>query len=214
MKRLVLAAAFAALLLPAAAQAQGGYQFEITPQVGYRWGGEIQGDDDALFDTDLEVDEGNAFGLTFDIPLSSNLQLELLANRQETELKFDGGLFGGNVDVADLTIDYYHVGILFQGGNSDVRPFFVASAGITDLDPDVPGADNESRFSMSLGGGVKVFFNEHIGMRFEGRGFFTVIDDYDSGCYEYDYCYGGRDYYDDGDTLAQGQANIGLIFAW
>lgn len=212
MKRLVYAAAVAALLVPAAASAQGAYRFELTPQVGYRFGGEIDGNDNAFFDTDLEVDEGAAFGLTFDIPLSRNFQLELLFNRQDTELVFDEGLFGGNFDVADVTVDYYHVGVLWQGGNADVNPFFVFSAGVTRLDPDVPGADNEDRFSMSLGGGVKIFFNEHVGLRLEGRGFFTAIDDYDSGCYDDRwYC---DDYYDDGDTLAQGQASVGLIFAW
>ena len=65
---------------------------------------------------------------------------------------------------------------------------------------------------LSRGGGVKVFFNEHVGLRFEGRGFFTVIDDYDSGCY--DDCCGCYDYYEDGETLSQGQASAGLIFAW
>jgi hypothetical protein len=62
---------------------------------------------------------------------------------------------------------------------------------------------------MSLGGGVKIFFNEHVGMRFEGRGYFTVIDDYDSGCYDYCDCcdYGYND------TLA-GIASAGLILAW
>jgi opacity protein-like surface antigen len=215
MKRLVFAAALAALLVPAAASAQGGYRFELTPQVGYRFGGEIEGGEDALFDTDLEVDEGAAYGVTFDIPLSRDFQLELLFNRQDTELTFDEGLFGGTFDVADLVVDYYHVGMLWQGGNSDVSPFFVASAGVTRLDPDVPGADSEDRFSLSLGGGVKIFFNEHVGLRLEGRGFFTAIDDYDSGCYDDDWdCDYYDDYYDDGDTLAQGQANVGLIFAW
>src|SRR5690606_37443774 len=129
----------------------------LTPQIGYRWGGQIEGENGPVVDADLEVDEGSSFGLTFGIPLSNNMQLELLASRQDTELNFDSGLFGGNFDVADVTVDYYHVGVLFQGGHADVRPFFVASAGITDLDPDVPGADSEARFSMSLGGGVKVF---------------------------------------------------------
>ncbi|KAB2951322.1 MAG: porin family protein [Thermoanaerobaculia bacterium] len=210
MRRIALAALTVALLAPAAASAQGAYRFELTPQVGYRWGGEISGDSTELFDADLKIDEGEAFGLTLDIPLSRNLQLELLASQQQTQFTFDEGLFGGTFDVADVDVNYYHVGLLFQGGSGEINPFFVASAGITRLDPDVPGADTEDRFSLSLGGGVKVFFNEHVGMRFEGRGFFTVIDDYDSGCYDHG-CY---DYYEDGETLAQGQASAGLIFAW
>jgi hypothetical protein len=212
---LVAAAAVAALAAaPAAAQGYDGHRFELTPHVGYRWGGEITGDDNVLFETDLEVNDGEAFGLTFDIPLSSNFQLELLAQRQDTELGFDEGLFGGSFDVADITVDYYHVGFVAQTTDNDVVPFFVISAGVTRLDPDVPEADTEERFSMGLGGGVKIFFSEHVGMRFEGRGFFTVIDDYDSGCFDDDDCCGCDDYYDDGTYLTQGQASAGLIFAW
>jgi len=213
MKRTAIAALLAALLVPAIAHAQGAYRFELTPQVSYRWGGTINGDNNALYNTDLEVDDGAGYGITFDIPLSRNFQLELLAHNQATQLTFDQGLFGGNADLADIDISYYHVGILWQGGNAEVNPFFVASAGVTRLAPDVPQASSEERFSMSLGGGVKVFFNEHIGMRFEGRGFFTVIDSYDSGCYDY-YCCDGCYDYGYSDTLSQGEASAGLIFAW
>jgi hypothetical protein len=136
--------------------------------------------------------------------------LELLASQQSTELRFDQGLFGGDADIADLDVTYFHVGMLVQGDNPEVTPFFVASAGATRLDPDVPGADTESRFSVSLGGGVKVFFSRNIGLRFEGRGFWTAIDDSDD-----DFCDRGCDWDDyDNDDLTQGQASLGLIFAW
>jgi hypothetical protein len=212
MKRTALAALFAALLVPAVAHAQGAYRFELTPQASYRWGGTISGHDNALYNTDLKVARGAGYGLTFDIPLSRNFQLELLAHNQSTELRFDQGLFGGDASVADLDVAYYHVGMLWQGGNAEINPFVVASAGVTSLNPDVPGASTEERFSMSLGGGVKVFFNEHFGMRFEGRGFFTVIDNYSGGCYD-SHHHGCSDY-GYSDTLSQGQASLGLIFAW
>lgn len=208
MRRLLTIAALAALLTPVAASAQGAYRFELTPQVSYRWGGTISGDSNDLFDANLDLDNGVGYGVTFDIPLSRNFQLELLANRQSTQLQFDEGLFGGNFAVADIDVDYYHIGMLYQGGDRRVSPFFVASAGVTNLSPDVPGASSDQRFSMSLGGGVKVFVSENVGFRFEGRGFFTVIDNYDSGCY--DYCYD----YNYGDTLSQGQVSAGLILAW
>ena len=212
MKRLAFALALGALLAPAAARADDGYRFELTPTAAYRWGGTISGRDNALTNFDLKVENSGAYGLTFDIPLSRNLQLELLANRQSTSLRFDQGLFGGDARVADIDIDYYHVGILWQFGNGQVFPYFVTTAGVTHLDPKVPGSSAEDRFSLSLGGGVKVFFNDHVGMRFEGRGFFTSISDYRSGCYD-QYC----DYYHHynyDSTMSQGQASMGLILAW
>jgi opacity protein-like surface antigen len=213
MKRLGLVLALAtALALPAAVHAQNSpYRFELTPTLSYRWGGTLYGSDSSIFNTDLKVDDSEALGVTFDIPLSSFLQLELLANRQSSNLRFDTGLFGGDADVADIDVSYYHVGLLGQWGDRRVSPFFVASLGVTELNPDVAGASSENRFSVSLGGGVKVFFNDHVGMRFEGRGFVTAIDSGSSNHYCYrsdrnDYCYDNE--------FVQGQASVGLILAW
>lgn len=208
MRRFALAVALAALASPAFAQSA--YRFELTPQAQYRFGGTLASENNSLFSVDLDVNDSAAYGLTFDIPLSSNLQLELLASRQKTELRFDEGLFGGNFDVADIDITYLHAGILVQGGSREVSPFFVASAGATRLNPDVPGADTETRFSVSLGGGVKVFFTDNIGLRFEGRGFWTALDQ--TGRRSCDSRCGWDDY--DRDDLTQGIASIGLIFSW
>lgn len=220
--KLRITIAFAAVTLaalPLAAQpyyrsgAPGGYRVELTPTVSYRFGGELSGEDSLLFDTDLEVQESSAYGVTLDLPLSSQLQLELLANRQSSELQFDEGLFGDTGGVADIDVTYYHVGLLWQGRDPRVTPFFVASAGVATLDPDVPGSSSETRFSVGLGGGVKVFFSESVGLRFEGRGFFS---DYDGGDSDSDFC-DRYDHYDDScydESFSQGQASIGLIFAF
>lgn len=207
LKIFALGLAFAAV----PALAQDGYRFELTPQIQYRFGGTISGENNAITDADLDVNESAGYGITFDIPLSRGIQLELLASHQPTELRFDEGVFGGSFDVADIDITYYHVGVLFQGTGPKVSPFFVASAGGTHLNPDVPGASSEDRFSLSLGGGVKIFFTDNIGMRFEGRGFWTAIDD---GSGDYD-CHHGC-YWDDyyREDLTQGMASAGLIFAW
>jgi opacity protein-like surface antigen len=218
MRRFILGCALALALTPGATQAQTSlYRFELTPTVAYRWGGTLSGEDNALFETDLELDSGPAYGVTLDIPLSSRIQLELLFNRQSTELSFDRALFGGAARVADIDVSYYHVGLLWQGGHERVSPFFVASIGGTNLDPQFAGGSSEDRFSLSLGGGVKIFFSENIGLRLEGRGFFTELGNrgrsHRDSCYYYDDYYG---YYDDcyGEDLSQGQASIGLIFAW
>lgn len=216
MRRFILGCALALAFAPAALEAQSSlHRFEITPTVAYRWGGTLSGEDNALFETDLEVDSSPAYGVTFDLPLSSRIQLELLANRQPTELRFDRDLFGGSASVADIDVTYYHVGLLWQGGDARVSPFFVASVGGTNLDPQLPGASSEDRFSLSLGGGVKIFLSPNVGLRLEGRGFFTDLGsggDRRRSCDDYGY-YG----YDDrcyGDDLTQGQASLGLIFAW
>jgi hypothetical protein len=208
---LSIAAGFGLSLSPILAQPQIPHRFELTPQVQYRFGGTLAADQNALFDVDLEVDESTALGITFDIPLSRALQLELLASRQKTDLRFDEGLFGDNLRVADFELTYLHAGLLVQGGNRTVNPFFVFSGGLTRLSPDLPNTDAETRFSFSLGGGVKVFFTPNLGLRFEGRGFWTALDEDGS---DRD-CRFRCDWDDPAKRdLEQGMASLGLIFSW
>ena len=198
--------AWLVLLCPAVASAQG--RFEITPTASYNFGGTIDAEDSVLFDFDLEAEDSEAFGVTFDIPVASWAQIELLASRQSTEVGFDRGIFAGSEGVADFDVSYYHVGGLFSFGSGQIHPFFVLSLGVAELDPDFPGASSETRFSGSFGGGVKIFFNQHVGIRLEGRGFWTTLDDYDDDYYDYD-C--GCGY---GSEFTQGQASAGVIFAF
>ncbi|MBP9143880.1 MAG: outer membrane beta-barrel protein [Thermoanaerobaculia bacterium] len=215
-------ALFTLLLAPAAFAQDADYtnsphvrgRFELTPTVSYNFGGTLSGEESDFFDFELEADDSEAFGVTFGIPLSPWAQIELLASRQQTELAYDDGLFGGNIGVADFDVSYYHVGGLFQWGNGQVHPFFVASLGVANLNPDVPGASAENKFSGSIGGGVKIFLTDNIGLRFEGRGFWTLLDDGED--YYYDDCYHCGDYYDYGysNTFDQAQFSTGLIIAW
>jgi len=79
------------------------------------------------------------------------------------------------------------------------------SIGATNINPDLQGLDSETAFSTSFGGGVKVFFGKHVGMRFEGRGYYTILDtnSNDGGC-DY-YCY------DYGEDMWQSEFSAGLI---
>lgn len=190
------------LLLPTVAAAQPRGRFELTPTVGYRLQGDIDVEDVEILDEGLEVKEGELYGLVFDLPLGQYLQLELLANRQESELIADAGLFGNDFVLAEIDITYYHVGVLWQFLGGQVKPYVVGSAGLARLDVALPGIDDEDRPSLSFGGGVKVFAGEHLGFRFEGRGYYVALDDDDD------------DRWEDEDSLTQGEFSVGLILAW
>lgn len=204
------------LFTPALAAAAGAGRFELTPTASYNFGGTIDGGTADIFNLDLEAEDSEAFGITLDIPLAPWMQLEFLASRQSTALRIDGGLFQTGQDFADFDVSYYQVGGLFQWGNGQIHPFVVMSLGVTELDPEVQGATSETRFSGSFGGGVKIFFNEHVGIRLEGRGFWTLLESYDEN-YDGDYCcYEFSCVCDDNynSEFTQAQASAGLIVAW
>jgi Outer membrane protein beta-barrel domain len=195
-----------ALLLPAAAFAQPG-RFELTPVAGYRLDGDFDARSSDAFDPDLnvKVDASAVYGVLFDIPLSPNWQLELLANRQRSQFVVDRGLLTPSRVLGDVDLTILQAGFLFQWGEGQVNPFVTAAAGLTRIDPKFNELASDDRFSASVGGGVKIFFSENIGLRLEARGYWTDLDTGFRGRY---------DRYDSGDGLYQGEGSAGLIIAF
>jgi hypothetical protein len=209
------------LLAPAGALLAQNQHIEITPQIGYRLEGDAQFDDARPGIPggvhQGEVDEGDVKGLTVSFPVHRHLQIEILARRQDTELTGDSGLFGVPNRLAGLEITHVHAGIATQWGDGQVQPFAAFSLGVAQLKIDLPGADTEDQFSASMGGGVKIYFSDHIGLRLEGRGFWTGLDDNSSNscrgrncsCDRFGDCTGWND-----SGISQLEGTVGLIFAF
>lgn len=147
--------------------------YEITPILGYTLGGEFE---DSVTGTTLNVDDNPNYGIILDINTTPDAQIELYYSIQPTQLKADSGLFVGNPQF-DLDIHYIHLGGTYGVGTEKVKPYVVATVGATYMDPKGAGYDSDTRFSMSLGGGVKYFLTDHIGLRLEARGFGTYFGD-------------------------------------
>lgn len=181
--------------------------FELTPFVGYRWGGTIFANQTFVFGQDVDVAPSANFGASFGIPLGdSGMKLELMANRQSSELETGGGLFEPDDEVADIDITYLHGGLQIPFARSrNATPYFVVSAGIANLDPQLLGVDAEQRFSASAGIGVKVPMSRALSFRFEGRGYYTALEE-DDECSFCEYFY-NEDFY-------QGEVNAGLVFSF
>jgi hypothetical protein len=212
--RVVAWLAVVALFPAPQAQAQAPWRphLEITPTVGWRTGGELETSVSNLFDTDAEIDDSAIYGVTIDIPISHEFQVELLFNRQDSFFRADHGLFDQNTRLADVTVDNYQAGLLWQWGGGQVNPFVVLTLGMARLDPDVAGASSEDRFASSFGGGAKIFFNRNLGVRIEGRGYWADLGggNFDDCAYYDDYCYG----YNYDDDLYQFEGSVGLILSF
>lgn len=181
--------------------------FELTPFVGYRWGGTIFGNQTFIFGSDVNVASSANFGANFAIPLGdTGMKLELMANRQSSRLESGGGLFEPENRVADIDVTYLHAGLQIPFARSrNASPYFIVSGGLANLDPQLRGVSSESRFSASAGLGVKVPMSRMLSVRFEGRGYYTTLDDQDD-CRICDYFYN--------DDFTQGEVNLGLVFSF
>ncbi|HVO11346.1 MAG TPA: outer membrane beta-barrel protein [Vicinamibacteria bacterium] len=163
-------------LLPSAALAQ---RVELTPLAGYRFGGSL-----TLVDTvdgvdqyrELEVADHAAWGAQIAVRVSSDSEAEVLYARQDTRLQ-TSGLFTGQ-PVFGLALETWQFGgnYLFGEESQRVRPYLGVGLGLTRLLPKAEGLQDETRFSASFAGGVKLWLARNLGLRFEARGFLTVLE--------------------------------------
>ena len=190
---------------PAVAQKE---RFEITPYYGHSFLGGFEIDDYEFGRLDLEIDDATVDGVVIGIPIRRNLHLELFLNEQETGFGLNEGPFLGATDLGGMDVNHYQAGVSWTASMGQVRPFASLSAGVTRLAPNsdfLP--ESESHFSLGLGGGVKIFFTDHVGLRLDARLLVTDTSDEDGCCY--DCCHGAER-----DDLVQGLVSAGLVFAF
>jgi hypothetical protein len=141
--------------------------FEITPFFGWVAGG---GFEEPETNAERDVDEDTAFGIFFnlmaDVP---ERQYELFYAQQNSTIE-------GSVPV-DVDVQYLQIGGTVAYPQSEhVIPYVGLTIGGTRLSPDAPGLDDETKFSFSVGGGVRFPITRHFGIRFDVRAFITLLD--------------------------------------
>lgn len=207
-RKFLVACGLIALVAPSAAWAA---KFEITPFAGYRAGGDFDQLDNPSISR-LDIENGESYGVTFDVSLGDYAQLEILVSRQDTQLEVRSPT-GPSTELFDLNVDYYHVGGLYQFGEpgDTARPFVGFSMGLTNFDTP-SGFSSEEQFSFSFAGGAKLYFGKHVGLRLQFRWTPTYITSTTEGLF----CTGGGFCYEivDNHYLNQIEASAGLILAF
>lgn len=184
---------FLALAIAAPAQAQ---RIEITPFVGYQFGGELAEIGDSI--TNLDIEESPTWGLIFDIDITGLDQVEVYYSSQGTELN------RGSAPAPKVTIDTLQIGAIHQyAPNRPINPYFGLTLGATRFDLD---GGSDTRFSGGLTGGLKMIVSDHLGFRFDARVFGITTGSGNISCSE-DLCIG----YPDTSVIWQYTVNAGVI---
>ncbi len=159
----VLAAATPALADDAAVEYNA---FEITPFVGYMFGGEFE---DPVDSADRDLDSATNFGVILDFAVESWRQYEILYSVQSTQLE-------GAAPV-DMNVQYLQIGgaVSYEEATR-VIPYFGMTVGAAHFRPDGPDLDDETKLSFTVGGGMRIPITDHIGVRFDARAFVTLLD--------------------------------------
>lgn len=143
-------------------------QFEVTPFIGYRLGGNFQ-----LVDTgqSVRVQDHGSFALALDFRGADWTQYELFYGRQSTSLSAEA------FAPTPVRVEYLHLGGTVALGDSErLKPYLAGGLGVARLTPDSTQGEADTRFSISLALGLRVPVSRHFSLRFEGRGFLTPVN--------------------------------------
>ena len=100
------------------------------------------------------------------------LSVEGLFSHQEARVTVPGGALASPTRWR-VTVDQWLAGGLQEFGYGRVRPFLTGLLGLTRYAGE---GDNEIRFAVSAGGGVKLWPVRRLGVRLDGRVFATFVE--------------------------------------
>jgi opacity protein-like surface antigen len=157
------------------AGAEPPFMFEVAGFGGLAVGGRFRLADAAATGTgtgsSVSLADHGAFAFTADLRADEGSQYELFYSREATDLR-------GNADVprTKVTVEYLHLGgTLLLDDEPKIKPYIVGGLGIARFTPGAEG-NTDTRFSASLGLGLRWPVSRHFSVRLEGRGFVTLVN--------------------------------------
>lgn len=161
------------LLLPAAPPARADVRAEITPFVGYRMSGSFDVERaDGSGTESVDVEDSSAWGIDVGIYATPDAFYEFLYSTQTTNLD------SRNAGVAnvDVTTEYFQFGgTAFFPADQWPVPYLSLTIGATRYSAD-QGYGSDTKFSGSLGGGLRLPFNDNVAATLGVRGYLTLIE--------------------------------------
>jgi len=183
---------------------------EITPLIGYRFGGDFDislGDVSINPPTQIKLSEETNYGLLFAWDFDSKRQGEFLISHYKSQFSQAIDPIASN---NNLGITYAHIGGNVPISDGYVPLFITGGLGLTYLAPEDGLLDDETRFSMNVGIAAKIPVSEHFSFRFGGRVYATFFNSDSSIFCNEDICAISIS----SDIWIQSEVNAGLTFTF
>jgi len=151
---------------------------ELTPTVGYRFGGTVASETGTF-----SADPNLAWGATLGFRVKRDGLVEFVYSRQSTGIQFDPDT-AGKVSVGDGSIEYFQVGGALEfGQNEKTMPYFALTVGGTRFASKSANYGDDWRFSWGAALGFKTYLSQHVGLRAQARLWMsTLSSDSDFWC--------------------------------
>jgi hypothetical protein len=199
------------LLLGAAAGSRGAQSRDnaFTLYAAYRDGGSFT---DVTTGSTLRIEASGGGSISLDLGLDAKRQLQLFVSRQSSQMSIEQAAPPGGPlpNKLPMKLTYLHIGgTSFFEGKIGRGAYLVGGLGATLFEPGAEGFENELRPSINLGIGYQLPLGERLALRIEARGYATLVNS--SGGM---FCSGGCTISIKGDTVTQGDVQLGLSFRY
>jgi hypothetical protein len=164
-----IAAAIALLLVIGLAAVASAQAVEVAPFAGYRFGGDLF---ELAVSERLDLDGAPVFGAAVNVEIDDGLSFEGLYTRQQADVDVPGSAFRPASRVRAV-VDHWLAGGRQEFGDGSARPFLTGLVGFTRFGA---AGDDEIRFAVAAGGGVRLRLQRHVGLRLDSRVFTTFVD--------------------------------------
>jgi opacity protein-like surface antigen len=141
--------------------------FEVTPFIGWRTSSSLE---EVNTGASIDLDETNSFGIILSMKKDLDTNYDFLFSRQNTELQSST-----SNNTESIRFDYYQIGGTIFYPQDKLYPFVSGGLGATHISPANDNYSSETKFSLSVGGGVRIPFSQNVGLRLEARGYGTVV---------------------------------------
>ena len=193
-----------AAVISMAAAAPATAQNAVTLYGGYRGGGSFE--QSTSPNTSVDLQSSAAFSASLDWGLDAARQVQVFASYQSTDI----AAYGNAAPAVPLTVSYLHLGgTNFFEGAIGRGAYLVGGLGVTRMSPGLAGLSDEYRPSMNLGLGYQLPLAPSFALRFELRGYLTLVNSNANL-----FCSGGCVITLRGDALTQAEAMVGLSFGF
>lgn len=146
-------------------------QVEITPFGGWLWTGKIP-----AYRQDIKVSDMGNYGIRGGVTIQPQMVVEFEWNHTENTATFREYLIGGalgDIQNVDLKLNYYMLGIQYETTYDEALiPYGLINLGILDSKSEefgTYGSNSEQFFTFGIGGGLKYFLSDKVGIRLQAR---------------------------------------------
>jgi hypothetical protein len=146
-------------------------RIEVTPFGGYMFGGKMR-----FYEGDLKINDAANYGLAVGVEVAPDTKIEVFWSQMNTTSQFNGTYGYDYLDTEpfNTNVGYIQIGSVREIDMDNIRPFGAFTLGTTYFNPQETNTgqvqyDDTWKFSVTLGGGVKIWFSERVGIRLQGR---------------------------------------------